>query len=69
MEKTTLKVEGLHCNGCVRTVTNAIKRVAGVSEANVSLENEEAIIEFDEKETDLEKIRKAVDEAGYRLAA
>lgn len=69
MEKKTVKVEGMHCNGCVRTVTNAIKRIEGVHEAKVSLEEEAAEIEFDESQTDMEKIARSVDETGYRLAA
>lgn len=64
-----LKVEGMHCGGCVRSVTNAIKRVDGVKEVSVSLEEEKAIIELAGEETKLEEIRKAVEDAGYRIAA
>lgn len=64
-----LKVEGMHCDGCVRSVTNAIKRVDGVRDAVVSLEKETALVEFDGEETKLEEIRKAVLDAGYRIAA
>jgi copper chaperone CopZ len=44
-------------------------RVPGVRDAKVSLEEEQVTVEFDEHETDMEKIRQSVDETGYRLAA
>lgn len=69
MIKETVKVEGMHCGGCVRSVTNAIKRVAGVKEAEVSLEKETASVEFDSEVTNLSEIRIAVEEAGYKIAA
>jgi copper chaperone len=64
-----LKIEGMHCGGCVRSVTNAIKRVDGVKDVAVSLEDEKATIELVGEETKLEEIRKAVEDAGYRIAA
>lgn len=64
-----LKVEGMHCGSCVRSVTNAIKRVSGVKEADVSLEKETASVEFDKEVTNLSEIRRAVEEAGYKIAA
>jgi len=48
-ESMVLKVEGMHCGGCVRSVTNAIKRVTGVKEAEVSLEKETASVGFDKE--------------------
>lgn len=68
-ENIVLKVEGMHCGGCVRSVTNAIKRVIGVKEADVSLEKESATVEFDKEVTNLSEIRTAVEEAGYNVAA
>jgi copper chaperone len=69
IESMVLKVIGMHCGGCVRSVTNAIKRVAGVKEAEVSLEKETASVEFDAEVTNLSEIRTAVEEAGYKIAA
>ena len=68
-EIIVLKVEGMHCGSCVRSVTNAIKRVSGVKEAEVSLEKETASVEFDKEVTNLSEIRRAVEEAGYKIAA
>jgi copper chaperone CopZ len=55
----------MHCNGCVRSVTNALKRIAGVLSAEVSLQENSAKVEFDEKETSPDVLRKAIQDIGY----
>lgn len=65
MKQQTLTVEGMHCNGCVRSVTNALKHVPGVTDAEVSLNDKRAIVSFDEVEVAFADLRKAVEEAGY----
>ncbi|POB11576.1 heavy-metal-associated domain-containing protein [Sulfobacillus sp. hq2] len=66
MERITLGVKGMTCNHCVMTVTNALKEVDGVKAANVSLEQEDAKITFDESKTNIDAIKKAVIDAGYQ---
>jgi copper chaperone len=53
------------CNHCVVRVGRAIASVKGVVEVDVNLENREAVVNFEESVTDLEKIKAAVREAGY----
>ena len=40
-------VAGMHCGGCVKSVTGAVSRVPGVKHVEVSLENNAAKVEFD----------------------
>jgi copper ion binding protein len=65
MTSETLIISGMHCNGCVRSVTNALKRVLGVKNVEVSLPENSASVEFDEKETTIEALRKAIQDTGY----
>lgn len=65
MAQETLKIEGMECDHCVLRVGRAIASVSGVTEVDVNLEKKEAIVEFEEARTDLEKIKAAVREAGY----
>ncbi|MFA7280212.1 MAG: cation transporter, partial [Sterolibacterium sp.] len=37
METTTLKVTGMSCGGCVKTVTKVLQELPGVNQAEVSL--------------------------------
>jgi copper chaperone len=67
MTKTMLKIEGMSCNHCVVRVENALTGVEGVESAKVSLDEKMADVEYDESKADLEKFKKAVDEAGYKV--
>lgn len=68
MESAKLNITGMHCMGCVRTVTNALKRVAGVQEVDVSLPENSAQVQFDNEQTSLEELYKTIREAGYDVA-
>jgi len=61
----TLKIEGMACDHCVMRVGRAIASVQGVTEVDVNLKKKEAVVDFEESRTDLEKIKAAVREAGY----
>ncbi len=52
MAKSTveLKVEGMTCDGCVRSVEKKLLKVAGVESALVSLGAGKATVEFDDSE-------------------
>jgi copper chaperone len=55
----------MSCGHCVMRVKKAIEGVQGVKKADVSLENKQAVVEFDEGKTDVEKIKSAIKETGY----
>jgi copper chaperone len=65
METTVLKVDGMTCGGCVRSVTNVLKALPGVQSAIVSLEASEAKVTFDPVLADPTALRKAIEDAGY----
>ncbi|WP_082089387.1 heavy-metal-associated domain-containing protein [Methanosarcina horonobensis] len=68
MTQETVKVEGMSCGHCVMRVKKAIEGVQGVKKVDVSLENRQAVVEFDEGKTDTEKIKAAIRETGYEPA-
>lgn len=53
MATVTLKISGMTCGGCVRSVENALKRVKGVQSAQVDLKTGVARVEGDMGATDL----------------
>lgn len=61
----TLKIDGMTCSGCVKSVTNALNQVQGVSQVNVSLEQNNAVISFDESQTNEIALKQAIEDAGY----
>ena len=64
MTQTQLTVSGMTCDYCVRHVTEAITKVAGVQSVNVKLSEGIAMIESDAS-LDLQVVKDAVVAAGY----
>ena len=66
METITLKVNGMTCEGCARSVTKALQGVTGVTAVEVSLEQGEAKVSYIPREVSVERLKAAVDGAGYQ---
>lgn len=67
MQTIILKITGMTCGGCVNGVTKALQAVAGVNEVSVSLEKDEATIQYDELATTKGALKSAVMHAGYGI--
>ena len=65
METITLKVNGMTCQGCARSVAKVLQGLPGVSGVEVSLGNGEAQVSYEPREVSVEKLKAAVDAAGY----
>lgn len=65
METTTLKVEGMSCGGCVKSVTNVLCALPGVAKAEVSLELKSACVEFEPGKTTREDMKRVIVDAGF----
>ncbi len=65
--RKTVKIAGMHCNHCVRGVTEAINKIDGAS-AKVSLTNGLAVVSYD-RELDDEEIKRAVEDAGFTVVS
>ncbi|MFD1587934.1 heavy-metal-associated domain-containing protein [Halorientalis brevis] len=63
---TTLTVEGMSCEHCEQTVTEALEAVDGVAAVTVDHETDSATVEGD---ADVETLLAAVEDAGYDAAA
>ena len=58
-------VDGMTCGGCVRSVSNAVTRVAGVTRVDVSLATNSATVEFDAASASPKLIVEAIVGAGF----
>ena len=52
----------------MKSVTRLLEGVEGVERAEVSLENKNAVITFDESKTDTDALIDAVEDGGYDVA-
>ena len=68
MQTVTLNIDGMTCGGCVKSVTRLLEGGEGVEKAEVSLENKNAVITFDESKTDADALIDAVEDGGYDVA-
>ncbi|WP_333859411.1 heavy metal translocating P-type ATPase [Clostridium sp.] len=66
MKDEILKIEGMSCAACVRTVEKAVKKVDGVESAGVNFATEKLTVSFDQSKTTLSEIKTAVEKAGYK---
>lgn len=67
MEKVTLGISGMTCNGCVRSVTRVLGELNGVSKADVSLEGKNAVVDYDPASLGVDQLKRAVEEAGFEV--
>jgi copper chaperone CopZ len=65
MATTTLKVSGMTCQHCVRSVTQALESQQGVARADVDLQAGRARIEYDDSVTSPDQLANAVMDEGY----
>src|SRR5207245_939372 len=63
--KTTLKIEGMTCGGCVAAVKLQLGKTDGVAAYEVSLEKGEAEVTYDPAKTEPKKIAESVSKTGF----
>lgn len=66
MKSKEYTVEGMSCMHCVRTIQNAVSKLAGVKHAQVSLDTKKLKIEFDSSFQEQE-LKNVLEEEGYIL--
>ncbi len=66
---TTLAINGMTCNGCVKHVDQALRSLPGVSAVEVSLADNRAKVVHDPERSPLPALLSAIDAAGYSAIA
>ena len=67
MDKKTYSIKGMHCASCVNVLERSLKKIDGVSDANVNLATEKATVSFDPKKVNEKNLALAVSNAGYEM--
>jgi copper chaperone CopZ len=62
---TEIALPSIVCNSCVAKIEKALKKVDGVIDYTVSLDNKNTSVTYDDSITNLEKIEIAITKAGY----
>ncbi len=65
MASETIKVEGMMCGGCVKSIENALIDQPGVTKISADLEAGTVTINFDAHIIQLTALEKAIEKAGF----
>jgi copper chaperone len=69
MQKIEIRVSGMTCGGCERSVQNALTSRAGVKEAKADRAAGIVAVEFDPAVIQRTALEKAIADAGFGVAA
>jgi copper chaperone len=69
MQTKTIKIEGMHCDGCASRVKGLLEKEPGVREADVSYKAGEARVKYNEHTVGTDRFRELVEQAGYTAEA
>ena len=67
MKKLKLKIGGMSCQHCVKTVTEALTELPGVRRAKVNLRKAEAVVHFDAVRVTTTDLTAAIIAAGFEV--
>lgn len=65
MKEIELKIEGMHCTGCLNRLEKVLNNIEGVTSAQVNFDEKSAIVNFDEGKVTIEKIKENIEDAGF----
>jgi copper chaperone CopZ len=68
VSSVTLSVEGMTCASCSVAVRTALKRLDGVREARVSVEEKRAVVDYEAARVTPQQMVDAVNRLGYRAS-
>jgi copper chaperone len=63
MKTVDIAIEGMHCGGCVKRATDALKKVAGVTPVTVGIGH--ARVQFDEAKATPDAAVAALEKLGF----
>jgi Cu+-exporting ATPase len=67
MAKIELKIKEMHCESCAKTIEKTLLKEKGIFSANVIFSLGKAIIEYNPEETEINEIKRTIENAGYKV--
>ena len=67
MTTEIINVKGMSCMGCVNKVKTGLENTAGVESVEVSLEQKQVTVQYDETKTQPDQLKDAIKKAGYEV--
>lgn len=57
----------IHCAGCEERITNALRRLAGVQDAQASHDTQRVVVTFDPARVSPDKVKAMLQQLGYQV--
>ena len=67
VEQASIKIGGMTCDGCVRSVKHVMSKLPGVASFDVSLAQNQVSVNFDPQVIDTARIMHSIENAGYEI--
>lgn len=67
MAEEKIHVPSIACDGCVRAVTGAVRKLDGVEEADAGVESKDLVVRYDADRLSRAEIEQAVEDAGHEV--
>jgi copper chaperone len=67
VDRVTLKVEGMSCGHCVKSIENSVSAISGVDKVEVQLDSGIVNVEFNKDVVVVEQITNTIEEQGYTI--
>ncbi|HCD43042.1 MAG TPA: heavy metal translocating P-type ATPase, partial [Lachnoclostridium sp.] len=67
MESQILNIRGMTCAACAQRIEKTVRKLSGISQANVNLASEKLFVEYDSSTLELSSIKAAVSKIGYEV--
>lgn len=68
MQTEVFKVPGVSCEHCRRAITESVRELPGIARVDVDLAGKTVTVTYDPAATGADRIRLAIEEAGYDVA-
>jgi copper chaperone CopZ len=69
IKQAQFKIKGMTCEGCTEHVNSEIAKVKGVVQYQTLYEKAISIVKFDNSQTSIDSIAKAINNTGYKVTA
>ena len=66
MKEVKFSISGMHCTGCSNRLEKVLNNTDGIEKAEVNFDQKEATITYNESQTNIEKIKEAIQDAGFK---
>ncbi len=67
MASVIIKISGMSCGGCVKSISGKLALLPGVSWSEVSLEQAHATVEFDPARVSRQQLADVIESAGFGI--